>query len=322
MGTSNMVLVAVDYSPCSAAALVRAARIAAWTNATLVALHVVEVPETYPWVPLMPSNFAVVIPPVEDLIAHARRRWDIFAKRHGASAGTRLAIETGNPRDRILETVRREKPALLVVGAHSTSDGQRGIGTTAAACAQWAAAPVLVVREQQSGPFRAIVACVDFSDTSRLALEQAIGIAAEDGAVLNILHVFSDPWRGAVIPDDIKRTMPDFAARYRQAVEEKVQAFCEPFEHELGAIKPVFHGLQSPNHAEGMIEFAARHACDLAVLGTRGKWTMRDYFWGSTAERVVREAPCSVLAVKPPSFTGPETYHPLADSEAVSSRAM
>jgi nucleotide-binding universal stress UspA family protein len=217
--------------------------------------------------------------------------------------------------------VRQEKPSLLVVGAHSTTDAARAIGTTAAACAQWAVAPVLVVREQQPGPFHAVVACVDFSDTSRLALEQAIAIAAEDGADLNILHVYSDPWRAAAMPDDVRRNMPDFADRYRQAVEAKLRKFCEPLKHELDAIKPVFHGLQSSNQAEGIIAFIERHGCDLAVLGTRGRWNMRDFFWGSTAERVVREAACSVLAVKPPSFAGSEVYQPLADSEAVISGA-
>ncbi|MBM4361664.1 MAG: universal stress protein, partial [Deltaproteobacteria bacterium] len=40
-------------------------------------------------------------------------------------------------------------------------------------------------------------------------------------------------------------------------------------------------------------------AADLVVLGTRGRTNLRDLFLGSTAERVVRECPCSVLAVPP-----------------------
>jgi nucleotide-binding universal stress UspA family protein len=33
-------------------------------------------------------------------------------------------------------------------------------------------------------------------------------------------------------------------------------------------------------------------ACDLAVLGTRGKTSLREVIMGSTAEHVVRDAPC------------------------------
>jgi nucleotide-binding universal stress UspA family protein len=322
MDSANKVLVAIDFSPCSGAALLKAARLAAWKNASLTALHIVASPETYPWTPVTLPNMAFVFPTADQLAADARRRWPAFAKQYGASAETRIVIESGNPRDRILETVRQLKPALLVIGAHSTADAARGIGTTATACAQWASAPVMVVREQHKGPFRSVVACVDFSDTSRLALEQAIAIAAEDGAVLNILHVYSDPWHGAAIPKDITRNMPDFADRYRHAIEERLRTFCEPLKHELDAIKPEFHGLQSAKHADGIMAFMERRGCDLAVLGTRAQWTMRDYLWGSTAERVVREAACSVLTIKPPSFTGIEQYQPLADSEAVISAAM
>jgi universal stress protein E len=322
MISNSSILVAIDFSPCSAAAVLKAQRVAAWKNASLTALHVVGVPEVFPWGPISPPEMALALPATSELIADARRQWPAFAKRYGLNAGTRFVVQAGNPRDRIHEAVRLEKPSLLVVGAHSTTDAARGIGTTAAACAQWAATPVLVVREQQSGPFRSVAACVDFSDASRSELEQAIAIAAQDSATLNILHVYPDPWHGAAVPDDIKRNMPDFADRYRRSVEARLRSFCEPLEHELGAIKPVFHGLQSPNHAKGIMAFVERHGCDLAVMGTRGKWTMRDFFWGSTAERVVREAACSVLAIKPPSFTGLQTHQPLAESEAVTSATV
>src|SRR4051812_32215517 len=151
----NTVLVAVDFSPCSAAALRRATRIARWRNARLSVLHVVEAAVGAVPDPLIPMDLAIALPVQKELVAEAHRRWSIFAKACGGCAA-QLTIEVGNPRDRILEAVRRDRPGLLVMGAHSTSDASREIGTTAAACAQWAAAPVLIVREEQTGPFRAV----------------------------------------------------------------------------------------------------------------------------------------------------------------------
>ena len=40
------------------------------------------------------------------------------------------------------------------------------------------------------------------------------------------------------------------------------------------------------------------------MLGTKGKTNLKYVLLGSTAERVLRDVPCSVLAIKPPEFTG------------------
>lgn len=315
MEGQNTILVAVDFSPCSAAALRQAIRVASWHNARLTALYVVEPPAALVPHMVMPGGAPVPIPSSDELVIDARKRWGPFIQRCGPSSGTKFVIEVGIPRERILEAVRRDKPLMVVVGAHSTSDRARGVGTTAAACSQRAAAPVLVVREEQSGPFKDVTACVDFSETSRLAVEQAVAIAAQDGATLRVLTVYGDPWHGLGAPDEIARNMPDFAEKYRAAIETRVREFCAPLAHELGAVKPVFHAVQARNHAEGITAFIERHGCDLAVLGTRAAWSMRDFFWGSTAERVVRECPCSVLTVKPAGFQQLAPYDRLADAK-------
>ena len=41
---------------------------------------------------------------------------------------------------------------------------------------------------------------------------------------------------------------------------------------------------------------------DLVVLGTRGKHGLRTLLIGTTAEKIVQHAPCSILAVKPEGF--------------------
>jgi nucleotide-binding universal stress UspA family protein len=298
MPSQSPVLVAIDFSPCSGAALVRARRIAAWLQAPLIALHVVT-----PVPPIVPSPFGPTIsvldlPSDENLAERARARWKEFSKGWTGNGGP-LTIEVGSPRDRILETVQRERPRLLVIGAHGRFDAHRGIGTTAAACAQRAATQVLVVREGQAAPFRSVVACVDFGETSRAALDSAIGIATEEGASLHILHVYGDPWHGMGPPPDIGHNMPDFAEQYQKAVERTLREFCAPLAHELAAARPEYHAVQAPGPGRGILDFIAGHGCDLAVLGTRSTFNLRDWFWGSTAERVVRDAACSVLAIKP-----------------------
>ncbi len=301
----DYVLVATDLSPCSAAALRRAIRIAAWYRAPVRALHVVPAltpPTRGPLGPLGPD-----LPTEADLIDSAHRRWKESSKSVEGASEVTFEVAVGNPRDHILEVVRRDTPKLLVVGAHGRCDGSMGVGPVAAACVQRAATQVLVVRQQQAGPFRSVVACIDFSDASLVALQTAVSIAAEEEGALHILHAFTDPWQGLPPPDDIARNMPGFATQYTKAIETRLREFCFPLPGDLDAIRPAFHAVEAASHGQGINAFITERGCDLAVLGTRGTFNLRDCFWGSTAERVVREAGCSVLTVKPPGFIEAET---------------
>lgn len=302
MDRLKTILVAVDFSPSSAAALKQAVRIAALNRARVSAIHVVEIPAyALPEGSFLPID---LLPPVDLLISASRERWTQWAPAREVGRAVSFECVLGLPRMEILERARHGTLDLLVVGAHGEFDAKRGVGSIAAACVQRARTKVLVVRDDQTSAFKSVVACVDFSDTSRLAVEQAVRIAAQDGAALHILHVYTDPWHGLGPPDEIKANMPDINARYQQAVEQHLRSFCEPLAHEIRALKAVFHVEQfdQGGHGKSIVEFVARERCDLVVLGTRSKWNVRDFFWGSTAERVVREAPCSVLAVKPPGL--------------------
>jgi nucleotide-binding universal stress UspA family protein len=294
------ILVGIDFSACSAAALLQAVRIAAWHQSRVAALHVVPIPAyAVPDGAFMPVD---LLPPVDLLLDAGREQWANWPPAR--EIGNKVAFNAvlGISRMELLSYAQDGSFDLLVVGAHSDMDGKRGVGSTAAACVQRAATRVLVVRERQTAAFRSVVACIDFSDTSRVALEQAIRFAAQDGAALHILHVYDDPWRGVQASPAVKANQPRFHEMYQQAVEKRLQSFCEPLSHEIAALKGAFHSRLFDGHGKGILDFIQREGCDLAVLGTRGKWNLRDFFWGSTAERVVRDAPCSVLTVKPPGF--------------------
>ncbi|MBI3107868.1 MAG: universal stress protein [Candidatus Rokubacteria bacterium] len=60
-----------------------------------------------------------------------------------------------------------------------------------------------------------------------------------------------------------------------------------------------------PGHGRGITEFVEQVDGDLVVLGTRGRTNLRDILLGSTAERVVRDARCSILTVTPESVEPP-----------------
>lgn len=293
MDRLKKVLVGVDFSPCSAAALQQAVRIGQWNRAEVTALHVVPMP-----VYAVPDASPVIdLPPIEMLIDDAKEQWANWAPAREAGAAIKFACVVGVARADIPDYVRKEAADLLVLGANGDFKSSVRLGSTAAACVQHAPARVLVVREKHAASFQSVVACIDFSETSRTALEQAIRVAAQDGAVLHVLHVYEDPWKAPLFragkPDVDQRR-----ATYHQAIEKHLRSFCGSFSHEVAALKALFHVQQARRPGEGILDFIQHHSCDLAVLGTRAKWNLRDFVWGSTAERVVREARCAILTVK------------------------
>ena len=51
--------------------------------------------------------------------------------------------------------------------------------------------------------------------------------------------------------------------------------------------------------SDELIKYAVVHEVDLIVLGVRGHSVMESLLVGSTTDRVVRQAPCPVLSVRP-----------------------
>lgn len=270
---------------------------AAWQGTEL---HVVNVPAYRPVRhPFIPFD----LPTQEQLVHEAHRLWEEFAPGCEGKPSTRFDVAVGSPRGEVLRAVESTKPDLLVMGTTSVLDRKRGIGTIAAACVRRAETRVLLVREEQSGPFTNVAAFVDFSETSRDALAQAVRIAAQDGAALHIVHIYVDPWQGVPRAGVITANMPDFDAKLNDSVEQRLRDFCAPLAHEMNALRAHHHGFQHEEHWKGygggITGFIGRHSIDLAVLGVRSTWNARDFFMGSTAERVCRDAGCSILTVRP-----------------------
>lgn len=300
-------MVGVDFTPCSASALRQAIRIAERTQATLHVVHVIET--------LVVMDLEEALSPFQadiraGLIQDAGKTWKEFTADVPEACGLELAVEIDNPVAAILRRVREQSADLLILGTHGTSPQDRGAGTLATACVRKAMANVLLVRDPHVGPFASVVACVDFSATSLKALEQAVRMAAHDGAALHVLHVFHAPWHRLHYRAPTPQASPDYQTQYRDGLRRRLEAFCEPFRREMALLRTQYALFDFPGHGRGIAEFVAQVGGDLAVLGTRGRTNLRDVLLGSTAERVVRDAPCSILTVKPEGFE-----HPLGRGE-------
>ncbi|HEU4384306.1 MAG TPA: universal stress protein [Anaeromyxobacteraceae bacterium] len=136
---------------------------------------------------------------------------------------------------------------------------------------------------------------IDFSETSRVALEEAAELSRRYEGELALLHVFEPPAATA----DLMVSPPDVLDQTAKELERKLDLWRS--EAERRGARVVRTLVVTGAAATEVVRFARDGGYDLVVMGTHGRRGLRHLVLGSVAERVVREAPCAVLVVRPPS---------------------
>ncbi len=148
-------------------------------------------------------------------------------------------------------------------------------------------------------PYRQILLATDFSETARSALDHAAGIAEQAGATLHLLHVVQEIgyWEGF----DLKRFPSDEV--YEELRENARIALDDLMEHTAERdVERQVHIREGKPFLE-IIRAAKKIPADLIVVGSHGQSGLAETLFGSTAEKVVRKAPCAVLVVRHPEHT-------------------
>lgn len=145
--------------------------------------------------------------------------------------------------------------------------------------------------------YKNILYCTDFSESARSALPFAIDLANKYGASLHIVHVYQDPGHLAEyeISSNIKMDWIRVAQTLGTETEKKLNDLCELTLKEVKNCSPKM--LRGKPYLE-IARYAKENGIDLIVMASHGLSELEQVFFGSTAERVLREAPCNVLVVK------------------------
>ena len=137
-----------------------------------------------------------------------------------------------------------------------------------------------------------ILCPVDFSEASRRALEQAAAIAGCWSSQLTVLHVYQAPSPFDVVPPGDDTVAEPELAPLRTAL----QVFVQQVASDVTVLSRLRHGTDARHAILTEIE---RSDSDLLVIGSHGRGGLEHFLLGSTAETLVRKAPCPVLVVPP-----------------------
>ena len=142
--------------------------------------------------------------------------------------------------------------------------------------------------------FRHILVATDFSESSALAADMAVGLALKFGARLTLVHVHQPPipWDGAGLNYPMV-SLPD--------VREIVSKLLDEEHARLRARWPNTEAiLVTGSPWEEIVHLAEQRGVDLVVMGTHGRRGISRALLGSVAERVLRMSKAPVLTLRAP----------------------
>ncbi len=146
-------------------------------------------------------------------------------------------------------------------------------------------------------PFTKILTAIDFSENSDCAFEYALTLATQFNAELTIIHVINEPvdLRGFYVPHI---SFEQLEKEIEEGAVTMMEAFCNS---KLGTFTNYKSTIVTGIPYDEITATAAKLDASLIVMGTHGRTGLDHLLFGSTAERVVRSAPCPVLTVRLPA---------------------
>lgn len=294
------IITAIDFSSSCRVALREAARRASLDGAVLTVVHVMNEFLVHELKQALMTDQASVR---ADWLERLKK---FVAEAEVGAVSVNAEVRIGHPFTELVEACRAHSADLLVMGAKGSRNEPHRVGAITAKCVRKAPVDVLVVREDATGPFKKIVTCVDFSENSAKAVQEALHLAQQDRASLDCLHVYQSAIAmsldyGSFAPPLPVTVDPGAVDRWRKDLE----AFLTPLTTEAGGVQVNPLIKERVNIREAILEHVTEVHADLVVLGTRGKTGLRELLIGTTAETIVQHAPCSILAVKPDGFVVP-----------------
>ena len=230
---------------------------------------------------------------VDDLAKKGQEQIIAMARELGFESDPIVSSSFGKPAKELIS--RSEAHDLLIVGERGESHPGQGVGAVAVQCVRKCHGKVLLVNKMgEADRFQRIVACLDFSSASAKVVKEAVAFARIYGATIEFLHVYRAPWDRLHYRAPTAEASPQFRREYLEMLQKQMDDCLIGADYDKQ--KNVLH--RSSSYGFGIAEHVRHSKADLVILGTHGWSSLKELYLGSTAERLLRELPCSVLTVR------------------------
>lgn len=328
MNRFKNILCVVEPDNLSKAAVIQAVELARNNQSKL---HFVTVVSKAGFISSMYKDEVKLNDVLKELISNKQKKLDVFLKDFSIDVEFETKILVGIGFIEIIREVLREEYDLVVKCSTDPNWVERLFGNNDMNLLRKCPCPVLMLKSDQLKPCRNILATVDLMEDDLL---EGNGLRVQHR--LNekvILHTITFSLLGSVnmhigsvwnaYGEDFLRhgafsRMPetevdDYVEKTRKDYTDKLAAFKQGVVAKAG--KEAIEYISLKTHlAKGMPEkeipvMAKKYDIDLIVMGTIARTGIAGLIIGNTAESILEQVQCSVLAIKPDGFETPVTLN-------------
>ncbi|SCZ67705.1 universal stress protein [Thiohalomonas denitrificans] len=254
--------------------------------------------------------------------AERRQALDSLVAPHRERRRIHCKVLTGSMYLEVIREVLRDGYDLVIKPAANPDFLERIFGSEDMHLLRKCPAPVWLMKTAEKTNYECILAAVDFDPSepesarqglNRKLLELSSSLALSDFAQLHLVHVWDTP--AEMLLRSWSDNPGEAASRYVESERSRHQngmaSLREGLRAQIGQeaydyISPHFHLIQG-SAARVIPAMAKQLQADLVVMGTVARTGIPGLFIGNTAETVLEQLRCSVLATKPPGFASPVT---------------
>lgn len=219
------------------------------------------------------------------------------AMRDGVEAD--CAVRSGKSWLELIRHVQRNEHDLVVAGTRHLSEFTTLlVGSTGMKLLRKCPCPVWVTQPQEEPQIKSILVAHCLRTVGDIAMELGCSMAQLHAAQVHVFHSLEFPELESAFP---ARVSAQKSAQYRADALEQIQARLK--QHDFAKPPQVNITTDAPAHA--ILREIEERNVDLLVMGTVARTGLSGFITGNTAERLLPQLPCSVLAVKPPGFVSP-----------------
>ncbi|MFK8111245.1 MAG: universal stress protein [Rubripirellula sp.] len=248
---------------------------------------------------------------LENLEASDRRAklLDIASEYSDTGVPLDVVVSVGDPATEIVRQVLADEHDLVVKTADGLSIAGRLFGSVARSLLRSCPCPVWLLKPEVHGEFDCVIAAIDAdsADESHLALnrqilELAYSISQRDNAQLHVVSAWQlwmeDSLRRRAGDGEVDDMLARHEAKVRSALDELLQS-------PIADSDSIHVHVRRGTPASVVRSVAEEIEADLMVMGTLCRTGVAGFLIGNTAESIISELTCSLLAVKPDGFVSP-----------------
>ena len=188
--------------------------------------------------------------------------------------------------------------------------------------------PIMLTERSGGGTIDRIMAAIDLdlidsvedskvnAQLNRQILEMAISLAHREEGELDIVHVFPVIGEGVLYSgrsgldeEEVAAYIENIRVKYGEHVEELLTVSRSRVGIDIYNTVKIQKYILKGSPVRKIPEHAKKRGVDLIVMGTVGRTGVSGYLIGNTAETILNNIECSVLAFKPDGFISPVTLN-------------